>query len=304
MAEEATSSAHLRRPDPPGHLPLPPGRIVHLATRGDLFVRELPGPTPDAPCLLLLHGLTSNADLNWFATFETLGRSYRVIAPDQRGHGDGMWSEPFKLKDLADDAAVLIDQLGVGPLIVVGFSMGGAVTQLLWRRHPDVVAGLVLCATAGDYREPTTRGRFVQQPLRHALGIAGRVLPPRARDRLVELASRGTLARVQPTAGKDDPIQRWGALQLLRSDPLRVAAASAALRRYHDEAWADTVTVPVSMVVTERDDVVLTERQHALARALGATVHTVAAGHGAFIEKTELFVPALVAACDDVAGRL
>lgn len=294
MAEDSGS-----RPDPPGFAPLPPGRFVDLPLRGRNFIREVTGPA-GAPPVLLLHGLTANADLNWFAAFPALGERYRVIAPDQRGHGDGPRPDRIALADMADDAAVLIDHLGLGPTRVVGYSMGGAVAQLLWRRHPDAVAGLVLCATAADHRVSSVRGRLVEQPIRHLLGWAGRTLPAAARRRLVELAQRGTLARVQAQVGRDDPLQRWGAQQLLRSDPLLVAAAGAALRRYHSEAWVASIDVSAAVVVNRHDTVVPTGRQQRLAELIGAEVHEVDAGHGAFIEDPDVFVPALLAACRSV----
>ena len=73
---------------PPG-VRLPPGRRVDLPGRGTTFVRELPGP-PGAPVVVLLHGWTVSADLNWFACYEALGRRYRVLAIDHRGHGRGL----------------------------------------------------------------------------------------------------------------------------------------------------------------------------------------------------------------------
>ena len=54
----------------------------------------------------------------------------------------------MRLADCADDVAALVEELGTGKVIAAGYSMGGPVAQLLRRRHPDKVAGLVLCATA------------------------------------------------------------------------------------------------------------------------------------------------------------
>src|SRR5205823_12111170 len=77
--------------------------------------------------------------------YAQLASSYRVIALDQRGHGRGMRStEPFSLEDCADDAAALLDQLGVRDVIAVGYSMGGPVALLLARRHPGRVKALAL----------------------------------------------------------------------------------------------------------------------------------------------------------------
>ena len=136
---------------------LPPGRHVWLPGRGQTFVRELAGP-PGAPVLVLLHGWTATADLNWYACFEPLADHFRVLALDHRGHGRGIRSvEPFRLEQCADDVAALARQLDIPRLIPVGYSMGGPIAQLLWQRHPELVEGLVLCATSctftGSVRE-------------------------------------------------------------------------------------------------------------------------------------------------------
>ena len=136
---------------------LPPGRHVWLPGRGKTFVRELAGP-PGAPVLVLLHGWTATADLNWYACFAPLADHFRVLALDHRGHGRGIRSvEPFRLEQCADDVAALARQLDIPRLIPVGYSMGGPIAQLLWRRHPELVEGLVLCATSctftGSVRE-------------------------------------------------------------------------------------------------------------------------------------------------------
>ena len=47
----------------------------------------------------------------------------------------------MRLADCADDVAALVDELGTGKVIAAGYSMGGPVAELLWRRHPDKVAG-------------------------------------------------------------------------------------------------------------------------------------------------------------------
>src|SRR6266566_6327264 len=126
--------------------------MVTLPGRGVTVVREWPGP-PGASTIVLLHGVTLTADLNWSGVLPTLGRHFRVIAFDQRGHGRGIqpgrW---FRLEDCADDVACLAGVLGAERVTAVGYSMGGLVAQLLWRRHPDLVDGLVLCSTGRNFR--------------------------------------------------------------------------------------------------------------------------------------------------------
>lgn len=115
-----------------------------------MYPRRLSAET--VPVVLLLHGWTASADINFFPVYAGLAESYRVIAPDLRGHGRGMRSsEPFSLEDCADDAAALLAELGADRVIVVGYSMGGPVGLLLARRHRGLVAALVIQATALEW---------------------------------------------------------------------------------------------------------------------------------------------------------
>jgi pimeloyl-ACP methyl ester carboxylesterase len=109
-----------------------------------------------------LHGLGATGALNWATCFEPLAARGEVIAVDHRGHGRGpRVGNRFRLADCADDAAAVLRTLGARPAIVVGYSMGGPIAQLLALRHPELVVGLVLSATARDFRgAPADRLRF------------------------------------------------------------------------------------------------------------------------------------------------
>ena len=91
----------------------PPSKFVHLPDRGDLLVRDFGGP-PGAPTIMLLHGWTASADLNWFRCYKGLGEHYRVVAFDHRGHGSGVRSKKtFRLEDCADDAVDVAKTIAV-----------------------------------------------------------------------------------------------------------------------------------------------------------------------------------------------
>ncbi len=123
-------------------------RLVELPGRGITRVWDYAGP-PGAQTLMLIHGVTFTAELNWGKTFAPLAQHFRVVAIDLRGHGGGIGTGPrFRLEDCADDIAALAEVLGIGRFVAVGYSMGGMVAQLLYRRHPSLLSGLVLCATA------------------------------------------------------------------------------------------------------------------------------------------------------------
>src|SRR5437764_9940193 len=137
-------------PSTPPPITLPPGRAVQLPGRGTTWVREAAGP-PGAATVVLLHGWTATADLNWAPTYGPLSRYFRVLAMDHRGHGRGIRARrPFRLEDCADDVAAMADATDTDRFIVVGYSMGGPIAQLTWKRHRERVSGMVLCATRSE----------------------------------------------------------------------------------------------------------------------------------------------------------
>jgi 3-oxoadipate enol-lactonase len=163
---------------------LPPGRTVHLPRGGSMFVRDS-GASSATPTIVLLHGLGVSADLNWFTSIPALSRHFRVVAPDLPGHGRApTTTERFTLEGAADDVAALAQALSLGPFIAVGYSMGGAIAQLLWRRHRDQVRGLVLCATSRSFR-----GTLAERLLFAALP------PVRATSRVIPDSVTRTTAR-------------------------------------------------------------------------------------------------------------
>ena len=137
-----------------------------LAQASGVFV-ELPGLAtyfyrqhlnPGKPTLLLVHGMVVSSGLNWFRLFPALSKHFNIIAPDVRGHGrSSRGDERFTFELAADDLAALIEEVECGPVIAVGYSMGGPIVQYLWRRHPQHVAGLVLAATNYKARVPVMR---------------------------------------------------------------------------------------------------------------------------------------------------
>ncbi|MEM9131250.1 MAG: alpha/beta fold hydrolase [Actinomycetota bacterium] len=128
---------------------------IDLPERGTTWALDQAGPDPEAPTVVLLHGLAATGALNWDPVIGTLVERFRVIALDHRGHGRGIEPyETFTLEDCADDVAALLEVCGVRRAVLVGYSMGGAIAQLTAHRHPHRVAGLVLLATAARFQLP------------------------------------------------------------------------------------------------------------------------------------------------------
>src|SRR5437763_437066 len=224
---------------------IPAGRPLELPGRGTTFIREVAGP-PGAPTLMLLHGLSATAGLNWAWAFEPLGRQYRVIAIDHRGHGHGIPTRRFRLADCADDAAAVADVLGVNAVIPVGYSMGGPIAQLMWHRHRHLVQGMVLCATSRNFRgNPREIGLWSLLPFVTA-GI--RTAPTAAR--------RAAMSRVMQRRIPSFPARDWVLDEMSGNDPAVMAEAAAALARFSSRGWVGGVDVPTSALVTERANLV------------------------------------------------
>jgi pimeloyl-ACP methyl ester carboxylesterase len=262
LARARRFARRLDRGDPLAPLPppsIPAGRTVVVPGRGETFVRETPG-RPGDPTIVLLHGWTASADLNWLRVYDTVPDLGRMIAIDHRGHGRGIRSEErFTLEAAADDVAALLVELDAAPAILVGYSMGGPISMLTWLRHPDVVSGLVLQATALEWRA-SKRERIIWRfmaVVEHLLRL-GR---PRG---IIERALR-EMVEVSPDL---EPLVGWLKAEMRRGDPEMLADAGRALGLYDFRSHAARVNVPTAVVVTTKDRLVRPRKQRQLAKAI------------------------------------
>lgn len=99
------------------------------------------------PPLLLIMGLATDSTA-WAFQLPEFARHYRAIAFDNRGVGrTSKPAGPYSIHQMADDAAGVMDALGVARAHVLGVSMGGMIAQELALRHPERVSALVLACT-------------------------------------------------------------------------------------------------------------------------------------------------------------
>ena len=256
-------------------------------------MRELPGPA-GAPAVVLLHGWNATSDLNFFCCYRALGERYRVLAFDQRGHGHGIRTRRvFRLEDCADDVVALADVLGLERIVPIGYSMGGAVAQLIGRRHPGRVRGLVLCATAGHFNAR-------REERLSFLGVSGLAMLAR----LTPAQASSWLTTQLYLQRKTEAWEQWAVDELTHHDWRMVLEAGRALGSFRSDGWLASIGVPVSVIVPNDDEVVPVHRQRSMAAALpDAPVFEVDGGHDVAVSQPGRFVPVLLEAVQSVLQR-
>ena len=111
-----------------------------------LFVTE--AGSPDAPPILFSNSLGTTHRM-WDAVVAELSAEFRCIRCDTRGHGASTCSvAPYEIADLADDAAAILDNLGIGKAHFAGLSLGGMTGQAFAVRHAPRLLSLTLMATS------------------------------------------------------------------------------------------------------------------------------------------------------------
>jgi 3-oxoadipate enol-lactonase len=271
---------------------MPPARTVIVPGRGEFFLRDSGETDSDRRSVLLLHGWMVTADLNWHGAYDALvDAGYRVLALDHRGHGRGLRAmAPFRLADCAADAAAVLRELGVAPAIVVGYSMGGVVAQVMARDHPEVMSGLVLSATCQHFQDPETRRIWKW------MGIVGISLGLAPRQVYRAWFRSAKIPLDERTA--------WWLSELMRHEARDVAEAGRELGRFDSRPWlASLQRLPTAMVLTARDQMVAAAKQRELAQAAGATVFEVAIDHLEVSDRADVYNPVLISAVAEVAAR-
>ncbi|MGE2721424.1 alpha/beta fold hydrolase [Mycolicibacterium celeriflavum] len=267
---------------------VPGGRVVELPGRGKTYVVDV--GRPEGPVFMLLHSVACTGVMTWYPALAALQNVGRVVVFDQRGHGQGIASSRFLLEDCADDVVALADALDIGTFVPVGYSMGSLVAQLVWKRHPARVDGLVLCAAAASVNRASYE--------RIATGVFAALLeslsPPARRLAPAALVASGVL-----------PNHQWLLNQVRSTSPGAITRALAEVIRFDSTTWIHEVDVPTAVVVTTRDRAFGVRRQRWLANRIpGAETVDVEAGHAGCTFASDKFVAGLVTAVESVSRRL
>jgi 3-oxoadipate enol-lactonase len=102
--------------------------------------------------VVLLHPLALSGAVFDPLAAQLAAAGHTVLATDTRGHGESGWDgAPFTIEDLADDTAAMVDTLGVGPVDVIGLSMGGSTALVFAANHPGLVRRLIVADASANY---------------------------------------------------------------------------------------------------------------------------------------------------------
>jgi 3-oxoadipate enol-lactonase len=143
----------------------PPRRTRSVAGRPAAWIEAGSGPP-----LVLVHGAGGSADL-WEAQFDGLADTARVVALDLPGHGPLGGPGAPSIRAYAEWLEAFVAALEMGPVVLVGPSMGGAVAQTLALAHPERLAGLILIATAARLRVLARIVDLLRERPREGLGL-------------------------------------------------------------------------------------------------------------------------------------
>jgi pimeloyl-ACP methyl ester carboxylesterase len=225
------------------------------------------------PPVVLAHNLMCDRRV-----FDPERLGVRAINVDLRGHGESTARAPFTIDDLADDLAAVLDAEGLPSAVLVGHSFGASAAIALASTRPERVRALVLLSPCGvrATRAESLRDTLVCKTLgavgmpreiarRIAHGIFGRTFRARAPD--VVLAWEETIAARDP-AFTANALRAW----TKRQDVLEALRA---------------IRVPSLVVVGEEDEANPPAEGEQVARALGARLVRVEAGHTMPLERPE-----------------
>jgi pimeloyl-ACP methyl ester carboxylesterase len=246
-----------------------------------------PGGVP----MLLLHGVTDS----WHS-FEPvlphLPRSIHAFAVTQRGHGDA--DRPvngYRTRDFAADVAAFVDHLGLGPMVLVGHSMGSTNAMRFAIDHPARTRGLVLAAAFASYRENPVAMEFGTSSVSQ---LTDPVDPGFVRD-----FQQSTLAKPVPQQFMDTVV----------AESLKVPARvwKAAFEGFFEDdvvAELGRIRTPTIIIWGDQDAFCARRDQDALLAAIAGSRLLIyeGAGHALHWEEPARFARDLVEFCTRVGG--
>ena len=172
---------------------------------------------PGAQPILLLHGGHQSAH-SWDLVSLHLAQKYRIIALDQRGHGDSEWARNGDYSNLtmAQDAQAFVAAIGLQRPIIMGHSMGGRNTLLMTRMNPEYPGALVIVDVGPETMEAgrKTISSFVKRneildDLEHFISNVRECAPYRSREHIERTVKYNMLERADGKYISKCDYRRW-----------------------------------------------------------------------------------------------
>jgi 2-(acetamidomethylene)succinate hydrolase len=274
---------------------------VHLPAGHTLRVYEWPGTGPSL-ALLLLHG-SGSYGLQWEWVADHLDGRFRVLAPDQRGHGDsGRPDGEYSAEEYADDIHHLVEALALDRVIVAGNSLGGRVAQVFAARYPhQCAAAVVLALHLSNFSQDRERMAAV---LRSACAMLNAPTEFASREEALAYLTRTRGDRETPASLEhriDHSMERDGAGYRVKHDPVRVAQGLAHMAT-NLRPYTAAVKCPVLIVRSTMDSEVSAEQATEIASLWreGQTVD-VAGGYLLYVQNPAGTAAAITAFVDRVS---
>ena len=183
----------------------------------EIRLRYLDWGGPESPVIVLLHGLTSNANA-WDPLAVRLRSSAHVIAMDQRGHGDSSHAADYSVKSFGSDIRALAMGLGIGRFDLVGHSLGARTATAFAGDHSAMLGHLILSEFGPEQGRKASRA-VMDQTAQRPQGFRSRdaalqwhldTYPKRQRKFLEARVEGGFLSNYAgKLVWKDDPELLW-----------------------------------------------------------------------------------------------
>jgi len=214
--------------------------------------------------LLLVHGFPLD-HTSWGQIAPLLENDFDMILPDLRGFGESTTSNsPYRISDMADDLAGLLDRLGIKKPAMAGHSMGGYVSLAFAKKYPQRVSGLALVSSQAAADAPERRdGRYktAQEVAEKGVSVVVETMTPRLS------ANANVQASVRDVMKKQKPFAVIGALKAMaeREDLLPLLSA---------------FTFPLLLIHGDQDELIPLARSQEMKAALPASQIVVLRGAG------------------------
>ena len=228
--------------------------------------------------LLLIMGLGANSTA-WFLQVPEFSKHYQVIAFDNRGAGrSDKPNEPYTIMQMADDAAGLMEELGMASAHVFGMSLGGMIAQELTLRHPARVRTLVLGGTmAGGPQAIRAGPDFVQQ----IMSSMGQPL-----EQQIENGMRFLYSEAFFSANRARLLERSLELAHLMPPPHALQRQFMAVMTFNTHERLGHIRVPTLVLTGTADRIVPAGNSRILAEGIAGAelIEFPGAGHGFLVE--------------------